>query len=44
MKNAVRLEKILNRGSGDHRGGHSQAADITAKVYFNNENLVVRHK
>ncbi|CDW82604.1 UNKNOWN [Stylonychia lemnae] len=40
MKNAARLEKILNQ-SGDHRGS---SADITAKVYFNNENLVIRHK
>ena len=48
MKNAARLQTLLSASGDDQidttavKKGDS--ADVMAKIYFNNENLTIRHK
>jgi len=50
MKNAAKLEKLLSQSTPDSAAkeynyyNQGQQPDITAKVYFSNETLLIRNK
>eukprot|EP00347_Sterkiella_histriomuscorum_P010549 403375858 len=44
MKNAAKLGKILDQSDASQSSPSSSQSDVTAKIYFQNENLLIRNK